>query len=144
VAAPGYCTSVQQAEAPGDWFERALAYATEKLHGAAAALSPAGAGVMGQVARYTVADYLLQHATRERLPARVPASTWDAILSYVRDPADAVRLADSARNRRLYQHAIPLYRRAADGGDWYVAVRLALVFHEAWLLSGAPKRKKCS
>jgi hypothetical protein len=24
-AAPGYCTSAQQAEAPGNWFERALA-----------------------------------------------------------------------------------------------------------------------
>jgi hypothetical protein len=47
-AAPGYCTSEQQAEAPETWFEQALAYATGKLHGAAAALSPAGAG-MGQV-----------------------------------------------------------------------------------------------
>jgi hypothetical protein len=139
-AAPGYCTSVQQAEAPGGWFERALAYATEKLHGAAAALSPAGAGVMGQVAGYTVADYLLQHATRERIPARVPASTWDAILSYVREPADAVRLADSARNRRLYQHAIPLYRRAADGGDWYVAVRLDGLLAERGDLEGLRAR----
>ena len=41
-AAPGYCTSAQQAEAPENWFEQALAYATEKLHGAAAALAPAG------------------------------------------------------------------------------------------------------
>ena len=41
-AAPGYCTSQQQAEAPENWFEQALAYATSKLHGAAAALSPAG------------------------------------------------------------------------------------------------------
>ena len=39
-AAPGYCTSQQQAEAPANWFEQALAYATEKLHGAAAALAP--------------------------------------------------------------------------------------------------------
>ena len=39
-AAPGYCTSQQQAEAPDDWFEQALAYATGKLHGAAAALAP--------------------------------------------------------------------------------------------------------
>jgi hypothetical protein len=39
-AAPGYCTSAQQAEAPENWFEQALAYDTEKLHGAAAA--PAG------------------------------------------------------------------------------------------------------
>ena len=43
-AAPGYCTSQQQAEAPDNWFEQALAYATGKLHGAAAALSPAAAG----------------------------------------------------------------------------------------------------
>ena len=64
-AAPGYCTSQQQAEAPENWFEQALAYATGKLHGAAAALSPAGAG-MGQVAGYTAADYLIQHASRER------------------------------------------------------------------------------
>ena len=95
-AAPGYCTSAQQAEAPENWFEQALAYATGKLHGAAAALGPAGAG-MGQVAGYTVADYLLQHASRERRSARVPASTWDALLSHLRDPADAARLADSAR-----------------------------------------------
>jgi len=72
-AAPGYCTSAQQAEAPGNWFERALAYATEKLHGAAAALAPAGAG-MGQITGYTVADYLIQHASRERRHARVPAA----------------------------------------------------------------------
>jgi TIR domain len=51
-AAPGYLTSQQQAEAPEDWFEQALAYATAKLYGAAATLSPAGAG-MGRVAGYT-------------------------------------------------------------------------------------------
>ena len=128
-AAPGYCTSAQQAEAPASWFEQALAYATAKLHGAAAALAPAAeAGVMGQVTGYTVADYLLQHATRERRPARVPASTWDALLSHLRDPADAARLADSAHGRLLYRYAIPLYRRAADTGDTgdgYAAERLA-------------------
>ena len=123
-AAPGYCTSQQQAEAPDNWFEQALAYATGKLHGAAAALSPAGAG-MGQVAGYTVADYLIQHASRERRYARVPASTWDAILSHIRDPADAARLADSARNRLLYRYAIPLYRHAADAGDGHAAEQLA-------------------
>ena len=115
-AAPGYCTSQQQAEAPENWFEQALAYATGKLHGAAAALSPAGAG-MGQLAGYTVADYLIQHASRERRYARVPASTWDSVLSHIRDPADATRLADSARSRLLYGYAIPLYRYAADAGD---------------------------
>jgi hypothetical protein len=123
-AAVDYCTSQQQAEAPGNWFERALAYATEKLNGAAAALTPTGTG-MGRVAGYTVADYLIQHASRERRYTRVPASTWDAVLSYIRDPADAARLARSARNRLLYRYAIPLYRYAADAGDEHAAFRLA-------------------
>jgi hypothetical protein len=124
-AAPGYSTSQQQAEAPENWFKQALAYATGKLHGAAAALSPVGTGIMGQVAGYTAADYLVQHASRERRSARVPASTWDAVLSHIRDPADITRLADSARNRLLYRYAIPLYRHAADVGDTYAAWQLA-------------------
>ena len=146
-AAPGYCTSQQQAEAPENWFEQALAYATGKLHGAAAALSPAGAG-MGQVAGYTAADYLIQHASRERRYARVPASTWDAVLSHIRDPADAARLADSARNRLLYRYAIPLYRHAADAGDGDAAVRLAGLLAERGDLdeaarpAGRPRRRR--
>jgi len=122
-ASPGYCTSQQQAEAPGNWFEQALAYATTKLHGAAA-LSPAGTG-MGLIAGYTAADYLIQYASRERRYERVPAGAWDAILSHIRDPGDAVRLADSARNRLLYRYAIPLYRHAADAGDEEAARGLA-------------------
>ena len=124
-AAPGYCTSQQQAEALDNWFEQALAYATEKLHGAVAALSPAGAGIMGQVSGYIVADYLVQHASRERRYSRVPASTWDALVHHIGDPADAARLADSARNRLLYRYAISLYRHAADAGDGSAASRLA-------------------
>jgi len=115
-AAPGYCTSAQQAQAPGNWFEQALAYATGTLHGAAAAMSPAGAD-MGQVTGYTAADYLIQHASRKRRAARVPASTWDALRGHIRDPADAARLADSAKRRLLYCYAVPLYRHAADAGD---------------------------
>ena len=124
-AAVDYCTSQHQAEAPDNWFEQALAYATAKLHGAAAALSPAGTGIMGQVAGYTAADYLIQHASRKRRYERVPADAWDAILSYIRDPADTVRLADSAERRLLYRYAIPLHRHAADLGDGPAAGRLA-------------------
>jgi hypothetical protein len=123
-AAPGYCTSRQQAEAPGNWFEQALAYATGTLHGAVAALSPAGSR-MGMVEGYTAADYLIQHASRERRYERVPASTWDAALSHIRDPADAARLADSAWNRLLYRYAIPLYRHVADADNWLAVSRLA-------------------
>ena len=128
-AAVDYCTSQQQAEAPDNWFEQALAYATEKLHGAVATLSPAGAG-MGRVAGYTVADYLIQHASRERRYARVPASTWDAVLSHIRDPADTARLADSARSRLLYRYAISLYRHATNAGSGYGALRLANLLAE--------------
>ena len=115
-AAPGYCTNRQQAEAPDDWFEQALAYATAGLHGAASALAPTGTG-MGQIAGYNVADYLIQYASRERRYVRVPASIWDAFISHIRDPADNFWLADSARKRLLYRYAIPLYRCAADAGD---------------------------
>jgi len=125
-AAPGYCTPAQQADAPADWFEQALAYATTRLHGAAAVLAPHGTG-MGQTGGYIVADYLLQHATRERRTARVPATTWEAALGHIDDTADIARLADSARNRLLYCYAIPLYRQTADAGDGYAAGQLALL-----------------
>ena len=138
-AAPGYCTSQQQATAPENWFEQALAYAGEKLHGAAAALSPAGAG-MGQIAGYTVADYLIQHARRERGSARAPASIWDAILSYVRDPDDDARLADSARDRLLYRYAIQLYHHAADSGDAFAGDRLTDLLAECGDLDGLRAR----
>jgi TIR domain len=123
-AASGYCTSQQLAEAPDSWFEQAMNYATGKLHGATAALSPTGVG-MGQVVGFTVADYLIQYASRERRHARVPASTWDAVLHYLCDAADLVRLADSARRRWLHGYAISLYRCAADRGDEYATRRLA-------------------
>ena len=138
-AAPGYCTSQQQAEAPDNWLEQALAYATGKLYGAAAALSPTGPG-MGRVAGYTVADYLIQHASRERRYARVPASTWDAILNHISDPADTVRLADSAERRLLYRYAIPLYRHAADAGDGNAASAAAALLYGRGDLDGLRAR----
>jgi hypothetical protein len=77
----------------------------------------------------TAADYLIQHASRERPSARVPASVWDALLSHLHDPADAGRLAHSADGRLLYRYAIPLYRYAADAGHedaaWGLASLLA-------------------
>ena len=91
---------------------------------------------MGCIAGYTVADYLLQHASRERRYARVPVSTWDAILSHVRDPADTAWLADSASRRLLYRYAIPLYRRAADAGDTDAAEQLTSLLAEQGDIDG--------
>ena len=129
-AAVDYCTSSQQAEAPGDWFEQALAYATEKLHGAAAALSPAGAG-MGQIAGYTAADYLIQHASQERRYARVPASTWDAALRHIRDPDDTVRLAWEASFAGRLEHVDKTFERALAEKEYTVAAQLAVCLGEA-------------
>ena len=98
-AAVGYLTDPQRTKAIASWRDAALAWAAEELKGTIRALQPvpsvSGTGIAG----YRVADYLIQTATRERRTASVPVSTWDAILSHVRDPADAARLADSARNR---------------------------------------------
>ena len=80
---------------------------------------------MGQIDGYIVADYLLQHAMRARRTAQVPASTWDAVLSHIRNPADADRLAGSAESRLLHRHAIPLLQLAADAGDGDAAEWLA-------------------
>jgi len=129
-AAVGYCTSQQQAEAPENWFEQALAYATSKLHGAAAALSPAAAG-MGQVAGYTAADYLVQHASRERRDARVPASTWDAVLSHIRDPYDTAGLAWEASFAGRLEHVEKALERAFAEKEYTVAAELASCLGEA-------------
>ncbi len=135
-AAPGYCTSQQQAEAPEDWFKQALDYAKGKLYGAAAALSPVGTG-MGRIAGYAVADYLIQYASLKRRYTRVPADTWDAVLSYIRDPADTGRLGEGAHSRLLYCYAIPLHRHAADAGDGPAALRLAVLLAGRGDLDGA-------
>jgi predicted negative regulator of RcsB-dependent stress response len=117
-AAPGYCDARQRAAAPPNWFETAMAYATEPLHGAAAALAPIAApGVMGQITGYKVADYLHQYAGRLRRMATVPVTTWDALVAHTTDPNDQARLARSARNRLLYRYAEPLYRNAIQAGN---------------------------
>jgi tetratricopeptide (TPR) repeat protein len=129
-AAVDYCTSSQQAEAPEDWFEQAVAYATEKLHGATAALSPAGAS-MGQIAGYTAADYLIQHATRKRRSASVPASTWDAALGHIRDPDDTARLAWEASSVGRLEHVEKAFERTFAEKEYTVAAELASCLGEA-------------
>jgi hypothetical protein len=101
-AASGYCTSQQQAEAPDNWFEQALAYATGKLHGAAAALAPAGAG-MGRLDGYIAADYLIQYAGPERRYTRTRK-----YLGRHPRPHSRPRRHHPARGKRLEPTAVPL------------------------------------
>ncbi len=125
-AAADYCTPRQQAEAPADWFEHALAYATIPLHGAAAALTPTSNGAgMGRTAGYVSADYLRQHANTIRRYIRPPASLWTALRNYLTHPDDLERFTYNAFDYRVYGLAVPLLRQRADAGDRFAASRLA-------------------
>ena len=115
-AAPGYCTSRQQATAPPGWFEAGLAYATRPLRGAAAALDPAPAA-MGQISGYIPADYLVQHATRERRAAAIPASTWEALTVAALSLQDTWRLAQNAERLQLLSRAVIFYGRLLAAGE---------------------------
>jgi hypothetical protein len=95
-AAPAYLTAAQRARAPVDWLEQALDYATTRLHGAAACLTPVGAE-MGVTAGYRTADYLHQHARRSRRAEPLPLPVWRALVEH--HPGDTADLADSAKRR---------------------------------------------
>ncbi|HEX6354753.1 hypothetical protein [Actinophytocola sp.] len=103
--APGYCNGRQRAAAPTSWFESAMAYATEQLHGATAALAPTaapdvmGPQAMGQPTGYLLADYLHQHAGHERSRTKVPATFWQAILDHLTDSADQTRPGQAVEDR---------------------------------------------
>ncbi|NUW31470.1 hypothetical protein HTZ77_08535 [Nonomuraea sp. SMC257] len=128
-AAPGYCSARQKADAPSNWFETALAYATETLKGAVAALEPV-AVKMGEIAGYVVADYLLQYASAERRKAKVPASTWESLVRHLTSPSDQVRVGESAYDRLLYGYAETLWQRAVDAGDAHATYALAALLEE--------------
>ncbi|MEU4331445.1 tetratricopeptide repeat protein [Nonomuraea dietziae] len=126
-AAPGYCDARQRAKAKPNWFETALAYLTEELRGAAAALGPVASSGddMGQAAGYMVADYLQQHVGHARRTAKVPATCWQALTDHLTDPGELARVGDAAEGRLLYGYAKPLYQRAACAGHQHAAKWLA-------------------
>ncbi|MCW2632362.1 MAG: Tetratricopeptide repeat protein, partial [Pseudonocardia sp.] len=113
-AARGYLTTVH----PDDtWFQSALAELTSTARRddrATAPLPEIPDADHKSVTGYTVADYLLQHLTRERRRHRLSAVTWQALIDHTHDPADIRRLAISADRRLLYRQAEALYRTAAD------------------------------
>ena len=115
-AVPGYLTPRERAQAPADWFDVALSYANETLHGAAAALAPIGSK-MNHVAGYVIADFLLHYGARVRSLSTPPASAWAAFAQHITDPSDLKRLAWSAESRALLGTADLLYRAAAAHGS---------------------------
>ncbi|MCM3887327.1 hypothetical protein [Frankia sp. R82] len=146
----GYCTDREQARA-ANWFEDALAYATDdtEMHGGAAALAPVGSpgGGMGHRAGYRPADYLVQHATRVRShraghatgnsdDGHVPSSLWDAFVAYA-DRVDVRPLAEAARSRGLLRTSFRLYEAADAAGDPEAADSAAWVLSHAGRLDEA-------
>ncbi|GAA0219304.1 hypothetical protein GCM10009527_014340 [Actinomadura nitritigenes] len=123
-AAPGYCSPAEQAQAPTNWFEQALDYATQPLAGAAAALTPAGDGMtMGTITGYRLADYLDQHSRTERADQIPPHSFWTAAAAHAH-PTDLATFGEAAWDRGLYRHAAQLWKKATKHGDPDAAIRL--------------------
>jgi hypothetical protein len=124
-AAPAYLTPAQRAVAPVDWFESALDYATVRVHGAAAALSPVSGG-MGSVVGYKVADYLFQHAGRTRRSADMPAGARRAVIEH-RDSSDSRHLANFAYLDNRLDDAETLFRGMVESGEYTAVTHLYVI-----------------
>jgi hypothetical protein len=77
------------------------------------------------------------NAANKRCYEPVPKSLWEALRSYVHEPGDTNRLAQSAANRLLYGYAMPFYRRTVASGDRYAARKLADLLLQRGDLEGA-------
>ncbi|MFJ9782493.1 tetratricopeptide repeat protein [Amycolatopsis sp. NPDC101161] len=122
-AARGYLTPKQRSDAPPDWLDQALTYATTLVHGATAALRPV-ASSSEQSASYVVADFLHQHALGTRRMVSLPDEAWRALIRE-HHPDDTRRIADYAKSRNRNREAAILYRLLAEKGDIHAAFRLA-------------------
>ena len=106
-AAPAYLTSASRAAASPTWFDQAIGYATTLLHGAAACLTPVAAG-MGAIDGWVAADFLYEHARRQRRTMPVPDQAWQALIDHHR-PEDTRQLAVNAERRGRWSDARRLW-----------------------------------
>src|SRR6266498_1402311 len=129
--APGYLTGQQFATAPNDWLDRAIDYATAKLHGATSPLIPLPGHAIGTTAGYTVADYLVQHGVAVRFLAAPPRSLWESAITHVTDADDRTRLGSAAEWRHLNRYAALLFEAGANAGVTLAMRGLAHVLQAA-------------
>ncbi|MFC5188051.1 tetratricopeptide repeat protein [Actinomadura harenae] len=141
-AAPGYLddhTWDQVADNP-DWFITALDELTathRRLPGPLIEHRPRPGQPAPPAPLYRLADYLEQHARRERISLCPPATFWNAAVRHCRTPADLTALGKSAANRGRYRLATNLYRPAADAGNPDALMYLAYRCEEAGDRAGA-------
>ncbi len=123
LAAPGYLTPAQRA-APTGWLDAALADATQEIHGIRALTPVRTDGTIGEPDAFVLHDYLAQHTLKWRRRLPIPASLWEAVTTYVRDPADLTQLEVQADYRALTICHLRLLRAQARLGELNAADRL--------------------
>ncbi|MFI6979275.1 transcriptional regulator [Embleya sp. NPDC050154] len=145
-AADAYLTDHQSDALTDDWFEQALAYATNVagVHGARAPLTRIRPrrrtrDTADEGATYRLADYLEQHARHTRSRLCPSASFWTAAHDHAHTTDDIRNLADAARERLRLRHAERLYRKAADARDPHALEHLTQLREQAGDLDGAER-----
>jgi transcriptional regulator with XRE-family HTH domain len=122
-AAPAYLDGpdLDMIEEEADWIVGSLADVAQSANGVRGPLTRIR--VRGEDSSYRLADYLEQHARRERLAVIPPADFWRAC-EVLTDPGELRVLGEAAESRGLLRHASRLYKRAAVLGDAEAIVQL--------------------
>ncbi|MFF4861703.1 hypothetical protein ACWCRF_06580 [Streptomyces sp. NPDC002405] len=118
-AVPGYLTDSQRAEAPGDWEEKAVAYAHLRVKNVTSAfsLTPKSKGIGHIPGVVDIADYLHYYGRRTRALLCPPESFWEAATSQIPDAQEVKHLVAAATSRLRIDHGAALADRAAALGD---------------------------
>ncbi|MFF7249822.1 tetratricopeptide repeat protein [Embleya sp. NPDC008237] len=137
-AADAYLTDHESDALADDWFEQALAYATNvpSVHGATAPLTRIRPRRRRRIdtdggPTYRLADYLEQHARHTRASRCPSTSFWTAAHDHAHTTDDTLNLAHSAWERLRLRHAKHLYAKATNAGDPRGRATLARRLEEA-------------
>ncbi|MFD7935340.1 helix-turn-helix domain-containing/SEL1-like repeat protein [Streptomyces sp. NPDC059755] len=152
-AAIDYLSQTDYDQLTDDWAESAFAELARQVHGKQAPLrrttprpprcpptpsttsappSPQQAGPV-----FRLADYLEQHGRTTRRRLCPPASFWHAAHACLTHPDDLANLTRAAQVRQRLQWAHHLRHRAAETGDTFALLHLAVMREEAGDREGA-------
>lgn len=120
-------TYLTSAHPDASWFPPALDELTRDERSTAALITVLSAD-RRTVVSYTVCDYLLQYAGRERRTVRLREACWEALLRHASSPDELARLADGATNRLALRTAERIYRHLAATGCGEEDGRLAELY----------------
>jgi hypothetical protein len=126
-AVPGYLDDDQRADAPPDWFERAVERAGRKVQGVIAPLGrvPIDDDVGAEPGLVRLADYLEHEGRRLRTDEIPPEALWNAALHHTQDAGACAALAFTAEHMGYRRIALLLRERAARAGH-------SRAMHDLW------------